>query len=96
VVTAGDQAVAFKDTKAAMALIEFLASPEAASIMAAGGGYLSANKNLQPSAYPDATMQALAKSVVNACTCRKPRPGWSGGMFVFVQEAAETVTATDA
>jgi alpha-glucoside transport system substrate-binding protein len=66
VVTAGDQAVAFKDTKAAMALIEFLASPEAAAIMAAGGGYLSANKNLATSSYPDPTMQALAKSVVNA------------------------------
>jgi maltose-binding protein MalE len=66
VVTAGDQAVAFKDSKATMALIEFLASPEAATIMAAGGGYLSANKNVALSSYPDPTTQALAKSVVNA------------------------------
>lgn len=66
VVTAGDQAVAFKDTKAATALIAFLASPEAAKIMAAKGGFLSANKNLDQSAYPDPTTQQLAASVVKA------------------------------
>jgi alpha-glucoside transport system substrate-binding protein len=66
VVTAGDQAVAFKDTPAAMALIAYLASPEAAQIIAAKGGFISANKNLSMSAYPDPTTQQLATAVVNA------------------------------
>jgi hypothetical protein len=30
------------------------------------------------------------------CGCRKPHPCSSGGMFVFVEEAAETVASTDA
>jgi alpha-glucoside transport system substrate-binding protein len=66
VVTAGDQAVALKDTAGAKALMAFLASPDAAEIMAKKGGYLSANKNLKTSAYPDDTTRKLADSVVNA------------------------------
>jgi hypothetical protein len=66
VVTAGDQAVAFKDTKAAMALMAYLASPEAAEIMAKKGGFLSANKNLNSSAYPDDTTRQLGTAVVKA------------------------------
>ncbi|MFI7609239.1 ABC transporter substrate-binding protein [Micromonospora sp. NPDC049366] len=66
VVTAGDQAVVFKDSAATQELIAFLASPEAAKIMAAKGGFLSANKNLDTSAYPDSTTVALAESVVKA------------------------------
>ncbi|HEU4425742.1 MAG TPA: ABC transporter substrate-binding protein [Pilimelia sp.] len=66
VVTAGDQAVAFSDSKAATALMEFLASPEAAGIMAGKGGFLSANKSVSVSLYPDETMQQLATSVVKA------------------------------
>ncbi len=66
VVTAGDQAVAFKDTPEANALMAFLASPEAARIMASRGGFMSANKNLDPTAYPNDTTRALATSVVNA------------------------------
>ena len=66
VVTAGDQAVAFKDTAQTNALMAFLASPDAARIMAGKGGFMSANKNLDASAYPDDTTRALATSVVNA------------------------------
>jgi alpha-glucoside transport system substrate-binding protein len=66
VVTAGDQAVALKDTPGAQALIAYLASPEAAAIIAAKGGFISANKNLDPATYPDDTTRALATSVVNA------------------------------
>jgi spermidine/putrescine-binding protein len=66
VVTAGDQAVAFKDSTAARALIAFLASPEAARIITAKGGFLSPNKNLDPSSYPDDAMRQLAASVVKA------------------------------
>ena len=66
VVTAGDQAVAFKDTPGAKALMEYLASPEAAAVMAAKGGFLSANRNLAASTYPDDTMRQLADAVVKA------------------------------
>ncbi len=70
VVTAGDQAVAFKDSKGAAALMAYLASPEAAKIMATRGGYLSANRNLDPSAYPDDTTRRLAIAVVNTDVLR--------------------------
>jgi spermidine/putrescine-binding protein len=66
VVTAGDQAVAFKDSTAARALIAFLASPEAAKIIASKGGFISPNKNLDPSAYKDDPTRQLAASVVKA------------------------------
>lgn len=66
VVTAGDQAVALRDTPRAMALIAFLASPEAAEIAAAQGGFLSANQDLDPSAYPDPTTWDLAASLMQA------------------------------
>ncbi len=66
VVTAGDQAVAMKDTSAAMALMAFLASPDAARIEAAAGGFISANRNIGASAYPDAITRELAENVATA------------------------------
>jgi ABC-type glycerol-3-phosphate transport system substrate-binding protein len=66
VVTAGDQAVALTGTPAAMALIAFLASPEAADIAAAQGGFLSVNRQRSPAAYPDPATRALAASLANA------------------------------
>ncbi|MFF3855671.1 ABC transporter substrate-binding protein [Micromonospora sp. NPDC002575] len=70
VVTAGDQAVAFKDTPEANALMAFLASPEAAKIMAAKGGFISANSGLDLAAYPDGTTRQLAEAVVKAESLR--------------------------
>ncbi len=66
VVVAGDQAVVFRDSPASEALMTFLASPEAGEIMASRGGYLSANRNLDPASYPDDTTRALAEAVVDA------------------------------
>lgn len=66
VVTAGDQAVALRDTPGAMQLIAFLASPEAAAIAAARGGFLSANQHLDLSHYPDPTTRQLATSLLEA------------------------------
>ena len=66
VVAAGDQAVAFRDAPETHALMTFLASPEAAQIMASRGGYLSPNRNLDPAYYPDDTTRALAAAVVDA------------------------------
>ncbi|MFD8639768.1 ABC transporter substrate-binding protein [Streptomyces zaomyceticus] len=66
VVTAGDAAVALKDTRGAQALLAFLASPDAAKIWAAEGGFLSPNKNLDPSAYPNDVQREIAKALIGA------------------------------
>ncbi|WP_024758801.1 ABC transporter substrate-binding protein [Streptomyces exfoliatus] len=66
VVTAGDAAVALKDTKGAQALLAFLASPDAARIWAAEGGFLSPNKNLDPATYPNDVQREIAKALVGA------------------------------
>ncbi|WP_200146743.1 MULTISPECIES: ABC transporter substrate-binding protein [Streptomyces] len=66
VVTAGDAAVALKDTKGAQALLAFLASPDAARIWAAEGGFLSPNKNLDPAAYPNDVQREIAKALIDA------------------------------
>jgi ABC-type glycerol-3-phosphate transport system substrate-binding protein len=55
----GDTAVALKDNKGAMALMKYLASPEAGTVWAKGGGYISPNKNVTPNAYPDALTKQL-------------------------------------
>ncbi|MFJ7152633.1 ABC transporter substrate-binding protein [Streptomyces sp. NPDC100445] len=64
VVSGGDAAVILKDSKAAQALATFLASPDAATIQAKLGGYLSPNKNVPVSAYPNAVQQKIAKALV--------------------------------
>ncbi|MFE2231652.1 ABC transporter substrate-binding protein [Streptomyces sp. NPDC059442] len=66
VVTAGDAAVALKDTKGAQALLTFLASPDAAAIWAGAGGFLSPNKSLDPAAYPNDVQREIAKALIGA------------------------------
>ncbi|MET7685466.1 ABC transporter substrate-binding protein [Streptomyces sp. NPDC005423] len=64
VVSGGDAAVIFKDSKASQALATFLASPDAATIQAKLGGYLSPNKNVPVSAYPNPVQQKIAKALI--------------------------------
>lgn len=66
VVSGGDEAVALKNTPAAMALMAYLASPEAATIWAQKGGFLSANTKVDVKSYPDETTQALATALVQS------------------------------
>jgi alpha-glucoside transport system substrate-binding protein len=66
VVTGGDVAVALKNSKASQALLTFLASPDAASIWAQAGGFISANKSLSLSAYPNAPLRDIAKALISA------------------------------
>ncbi|WP_435057135.1 ABC transporter substrate-binding protein [Streptomyces sp. bgisy060] len=66
VVTAGDAAVALKDSKGAQALLAFLASPDAAGIWAAEGGFLSPNKNLDPATYPNDVQREIARALIGA------------------------------
>ncbi|MFD4951446.1 ABC transporter substrate-binding protein [Streptomyces sp. NPDC058451] len=66
VVSGGDAAVILKDSKAAQALVTFLASADAATIQAKLGGYLSPNKNVPDSAYPNAVQQKIAKALIDS------------------------------
>ncbi|NEB78117.1 carbohydrate ABC transporter substrate-binding protein [Streptomyces sp. SID14478] len=66
VVSGGDAAVILKDSKASQALATWLASPEAATIQAKLGGYLSPNKGVDLSAYPNAVQRKIAKAVIDA------------------------------
>jgi alpha-glucoside transport system substrate-binding protein len=64
---AGDFAVGFTTNAAVQPFLEYLASPEAAKLLvsAPGSGFLSANKNLANSAYPDPTSAELGKQLVD-------------------------------
>ncbi|MFE9440866.1 ABC transporter substrate-binding protein [Streptomyces sp. NPDC006602] len=66
VVSGGDAAVILKDSEAAQALATFLASPDAATVQAKLGGYLSPNKSVPNSAYPNAVQQQMAKALIAA------------------------------
>ncbi|MDT3399931.1 extracellular solute-binding protein [Streptomyces sp. B1866] len=66
VVTGGDVAVALRNTRASQALLTFLASPDAARIWAQQGGFVSANKSLDISAYPDPVFREIARTLVTA------------------------------
>jgi ABC-type glycerol-3-phosphate transport system substrate-binding protein len=70
VVGGGDSVVMFKDTPAAQALVDYLATPEAASIWAKRGGFSSANKNLPPEDYPDELTKTTATAIAGAKTFR--------------------------
>jgi hypothetical protein len=62
----GDLAVLLDDTEAGQALIRFLATPEAASVWAGLGGYISPNKNVPVAAYTDPVDQRVAEALINA------------------------------
>ncbi|WP_328963168.1 ABC transporter substrate-binding protein [Streptomyces virginiae] len=66
VVSGGDVAVALKPSKGAQALLTFLASPDAAEIHAAQGGFVSPNRAVNPSAYPNAIQRDIAKALIAA------------------------------
>jgi multiple sugar transport system substrate-binding protein/alpha-glucoside transport system substrate-binding protein len=66
VVSGGDVGVALKDSKGAQAFLTFLASADAAKVWAASGGFVSPNKSLPLSAYPDDVSRAIAKALVAA------------------------------
>ncbi|MFI5963725.1 ABC transporter substrate-binding protein [Streptomyces asoensis] len=69
VVSGGDAAVVLKDgknAKAGMALLEYLATPQAAAVWAEAGGFLSPNKKLDPAAYGDDVTRTTAESLTAA------------------------------
>jgi ABC-type glycerol-3-phosphate transport system substrate-binding protein len=66
VVAGGDGAVVLTDNPSAQRFVEYLAAPEAAEVWADLGGFVSANQNLDPSAYPDDITREIATAVVEA------------------------------
>lgn len=70
VVGAGDIGVLFRDSPAGQAFMTFLTTPEAAEAWASRGGFLTANKNVDPSVYPDDITRQIAEDLANAETFR--------------------------
>jgi len=66
VVGGGDVAVQLHRTAAVAALMRYLASPAAAAVWAADGGFISPNRDLDLSVYPDALSRSFARSVIEA------------------------------
>ncbi len=88
----GDVMVMFKDNPAARALIEYLATPEAAEIWAAKGGFSSPNKNVDTSVYPDELTKQTASELANAEVFRfdmsdlMPGAFGSDALFTLLQD----------
>jgi alpha-glucoside transport system substrate-binding protein len=66
VVGGGDVAVQMTRSRAATELLRYLASPAAAAVWAAAGGFLSPNLDLDLSVYPDALSRTAARNLVEA------------------------------
>jgi hypothetical protein len=64
--TGGDAAVAFTDDKATMALMKFLATPAAGSVFAKTGGFLSPNKDVPLSDYPNDITKTMEQQLQSA------------------------------
>jgi ABC-type Fe3+ transport system substrate-binding protein len=62
----GDLFVTFRDTPAIRAFVNYLATPQAATIWAKQGGFSTGNHNVKPSVFPDAITRATATPVLNA------------------------------
>jgi spermidine/putrescine-binding protein len=69
-VTGGDVAVMFNDNAAARAFVKYLATPAAGEVWAKPGGYISPNKDVSLSAYPDKTTRQIAKALVESTNVR--------------------------
>jgi len=62
----GDIVTMLKDNPAARALVNYLATPAAATIWAKRGGYSSPNKDVKLASYPDALQRKSAAGLVKA------------------------------
>jgi hypothetical protein len=62
----GDVAMLLTSTRQSKALIKYLASPSAAAIWANLGGFVSPNKKVALSSYPDSVSKADAKALTSA------------------------------
>ena len=70
VVGAGNLVIAFRDTPAIRAFVNYLATPRAAEVWIKRGGFVSANKKVPPSTYSDSILRKAAQDVTQAQTFR--------------------------
>ena len=70
VVGGGDSITTFRDTPAIRAFVEFLASPEGATVWAERGGFSSPNRGVSEDAYPDEITKEVATAIAEARTFR--------------------------
>ena len=66
----GDTIVMFNDTPEARQMLQYLATAEAQSIWAEQGGFLTPNRNLDPSVYPDDLTRQQAEILTGAEVAR--------------------------
>jgi alpha-glucoside transport system substrate-binding protein len=69
-VVGGDTAVLMKNSEAGKAFMAYLATPQAAEVWAKEGGFLSPNKNVNPSVYPDEITRRAAAGIAGAQVVR--------------------------
>lgn len=69
-VVGGDVAVLMRRSRGAARLLRYLATPEAAAPWASAGGFLSPNRDLALSQYPDALSRSLASRLAGAPSVR--------------------------
>ncbi|MFZ6030159.1 MAG: ABC transporter substrate-binding protein [Chloroflexota bacterium] len=67
---AGDLFGMFNDTPQARALMQYLVTADAQAIWAERGGFLSANKTVEPAVYPDELTQQIAEMLTQATAVR--------------------------
>jgi alpha-glucoside transport system substrate-binding protein len=89
VVGGGDVVVMFKDNAASRALVEYLATPQAAQIWAKRGGFSSPNKNVPSSSYPDAITRTTATALAKASTFRFDMSDLAPAQFGGTSEFAD-------
>jgi alpha-glucoside transport system substrate-binding protein len=70
VVGGGDSITVFSDTPAVRAFVRFLATPEAAEVWAARGGFSSPNRGVSDDTYPDEITRTVATAIAEAETFR--------------------------
>jgi hypothetical protein len=70
VVAGGDIGLALTDSPAAQKLLEFLATPEAASVWAQRPGFISPNRKVPLSEYPDELTRRAAETLFSVDTFR--------------------------
>jgi alpha-glucoside transport system substrate-binding protein len=70
VVAKGNLVIAFRDSPAARAFLEYLVSPESAEIWVKRGGFASPNKNVPAASYADPLLRETSQTMTNAQTLR--------------------------
>jgi alpha-glucoside transport system substrate-binding protein len=70
VVAKGNLVIAFRDSPAARAFLEYLVSPESAEIWVKRGGFASPNKNVAASSYADPLLRETSQTMTKAQTLR--------------------------